>query len=87
MHSINFNYAPKSFSNTWTKNIARQGERNLRNNDNFSIPVPRIDLFKKFPIHALPTEWNNSGTLMYYDNVITFKHALRDQLFEELVEN
>ena len=26
------------------------------------------------------------GVLMYYDNLTTFKHALREQLFEELKE-
>ena len=31
-------------------------------------------------------EWNSAGDLRYYDNKITFRHALREKLFEELSE-
>jgi hypothetical protein len=86
MHSIRYNYAPKSFSRTWTRNNNRPGNYNLRNDEQFAIPVPRIELFKRLPYHALPTEWNNSGNLQFYENKITFKHALREQLFTELLE-
>jgi len=87
MHSINFNYAPKSFTGTWIKNEERGGDRNLRNNDHFVLPNPRIDFFKKMPLYALPQEWNNCGILMYQENKITFKHSLREILFEEISED
>jgi hypothetical protein len=58
MHSVNFNYAPKSFSNIWPKNNERQGSFNLRNENLFSIPAPRIEFFKRMTAYSLPLEWN-----------------------------
>jgi hypothetical protein len=87
MHSVYYNYAPKSFSSVWTKNNERNLNQNLRDGELFTLPIPRIDFFKKLPIYSLPFEWNNSGNLRFYTNQITFYHALRDQLFTELEEN
>jgi hypothetical protein len=90
MHSINFQYAPKAFTNIWTKNGSRQGDLNqnlnlnLRNDNLFKIPAPRIELFKRMTLYSLPLEWNSSGNLMFYENQLTFKLALREQLFEEI---
>ena len=84
MHSVFNEYCPNSFSNAWMKNNERNNEHDLRNGNLFMLPNPRIETFKKSPLYALPYEWNNSGNLMFYTNLITFKHALRDQLFDEL---
>jgi hypothetical protein len=84
MHAINFNYAPVSFRNIWIKNELRPHDAVLRNNDLFKLPHPRIEIFKRFPIYALPEEWNNAGNLIYYENQITFRHALRNMLCEEI---
>ena len=84
MHSVNYEYAPLSFREIWRKNNDRDFEVQLRNDDNFILPHPRCELFKKMPIFSLPDEWNNSGNLKYYNNKITFKHALREQLLNEL---
>ena len=83
MHSIYYNYAPSSFANTWTKNNQRN-KLNLRNENLFNLPFPRTEQFKKLTLYSLPSEWNNSGTLMFYENKFTFLHALREQLFEEI---
>ena len=87
MHSINFNYAPKSFNETWMKNGERNGNWNLRNSDLFYIPNPRVEFFQKMPLYALPEAWNACGNLMFYESKITFKHALRESLLEELLAN
>lgn len=89
MHSIYYGYAPKSFSNVWKKNEQRTGELNieLRNDNLFTIPAPRIEFFKRMPIYSLPCEWNGSGILMFYNNLTTFKFALRDALFLEIQQN
>jgi hypothetical protein len=84
MHSINYNYAPKSFANVWRKNNEREANLTLRNDDDFVLPNPRIEFYKKMPIYSLPQLWNNSGNLRFYDLKITFKRVLKDQLFEEL---
>ena len=85
MHSIFYNYAPKSFANVWVKNDERDLDIVLRNNSLFKIPQPRTESFKRFPLYLLATEWNNSGDLIFYENQITFRHALRDKLFEEII--
>jgi len=64
----------------------RLGDYNLRNDDQYMLPVPRIELFKRLTMYSLPTEWNSAGDHRYYDNKTTFRHALRDKLFEELSE-
>lgn len=87
MHSVYYRYCPKSFNTTWSRNNERNNDHNLRNNNLFDLTNPRTEFFKKSPLYALPFEWNNSGNLIYYENVVTFKHALRDQLFLELSES
>jgi hypothetical protein len=87
MHSVHYNYAPKSFTNTWTTNNVRDLNVTLRNNENYVIPIPRTELFKRLPIYSLPNEWNNAGNLVFYENKITFNFALKNQLFEELLTN
>jgi len=86
MHSIFYNYAPTSFESIWAKNSDRQLSQNLRNENEFRLPNPRIEIFKKLPPYSLPLEWNNAGDLVFYDNKVTFKHALREQLFSEILD-
>ena len=85
MHSIFYEYAPRSFNQTWQKNNLRQNDHNLRNFNDFTLPNPRIEQFKRFPIYSLPLEWNQERVLTLYENKMTFKIALRDQLFAELL--
>ena len=77
MHSIEYNYAPASFSNTWQKNSVRNNEYNLRNNDDFVLKPVRIELFKKIPIYSLAQEWNSLGDLKFQHNKISFQIALK----------
>jgi len=48
------------------KNNERQISQNLRNENDFALPIPRIEQFKKFPIYSLPLEWNNAGELIFW---------------------
>ena len=73
-----------SFAQTWRKNNEREQNLNLCNDDQFTLPIPRTFFFKKMPLYSLALEWNNLGNLMFYDNKINFKKALREQLFTEL---
>jgi hypothetical protein len=68
MHSVEYNYAPSSFDDVWTKNYVIQGDRPLRNADDFTLPNPRTELFlKKLPLYeyTLPLEWNNLDATKY----------------------
>lgn len=84
MHSIFYNYSPNSFRNTWARNEDRHLDITLRNNNLFRLPTPRTEMFKRFPLFSLPDEWNKAGDLMFYENSITFRYALRDKLLEEI---
>ncbi len=47
MHSIEYGYASCSFENTWPKNIDQNGNRELRNANDFVLTQPRNETFKK----------------------------------------
>jgi hypothetical protein len=83
MHSIAFNYAPKSFANIWQKNDVRDTGYNLHNDDFFILPPALIELFHKTTAYALPLAWNTlPNHIRYQHNRCTFKIALIDYLFE-----
>ena len=60
MHSINYNYVPKSFVNVWQKNNERDANIILRNDYDFMLPNPRIEFYKKCPYTRCP----NFGTAL-----------------------
>jgi hypothetical protein len=86
MHSIEYSYAPASFLGIWTKNFVIQGDRPLRNADNYTLPNPRTELFKKSPLYTLPLEWNNLDDNRYIRNKTTFKTALKYMLLNSVME-
>jgi hypothetical protein len=55
MHSIIYNYSPKSFKGIWTTNREQTQIYELQNNDQLTLPHPRIELFKRSPLYTLPT--------------------------------
>jgi hypothetical protein len=87
MHSIEYDYAPSSFQGIWTKNLVNQGDRPLRNADNYSLPNPRTELFKKSPLYSLPYEWNNIDNKRYIRNRNTFKTAIKYTLLNSLMDD
>jgi hypothetical protein len=54
MHSVVYKYSPKSFANTWENNDVQEQPHNLRNQNHFQIPFPRIEMFKKSPLYHYP---------------------------------
>jgi hypothetical protein len=86
MHSIDYNYAPQSFRDIWVKNNTRDMDHDLTNSDKYSIPFIRIEQFRRNPIISLPTAWNElRDELRFQHNRTTFKIALEDYLFEQMV--
>ena len=75
---------PPSFLNVWPKNIYRDLSHELRNEDNFELPRPRFEGFKKYPLYTFAKTRNESGDLRLYSNLTTFKIALRNQLLVQL---
>ncbi len=87
MHSIAYDYAPPTFKNIWLKNAARNTGHHLRNQDFFMMPAVRIELYRKLPIYALASEWNNlDDSIRLQHNRTTFKIALVDNLFGTLID-
>ncbi len=86
MHSVGYNYSPPAFDNTWMINAERNTGHHLRNQDIFTLPNVRIEQFRKFPLYALPLEWNNlSDNIRLQHNGTTFKIALFDHLLESIL--
>lgn len=87
MHAVHYNYAPSSFQHVWQLNTNRHGDRQLRNDDLYTLPPPRIEQFKRLPLYSLPMEWNKAGDITLQENKVTFRYAVKDRLFLELSEN
>ena len=86
MHSVEYNLAPDSFSNLWKKNSANQGERPLRNANDYVLPFPHTELFKRSPLYTLPLEWNKMDDNKYNQNRCTFKTAVKYKLLHEVLD-
>jgi hypothetical protein len=84
MHSIVNKYSPKSLHNIFQQNDQRDINQDLRNANEYSVPFPRIELFKKSLLFSLPTAWNNLTVLKFYQNKTTFIIALKDDLINSL---
>ena len=84
MHSIEYEYAPSSFSNIWVKNINRQINHDLRNNDLYNLPQIRLELFRKIPLYSIPYEWNNLGNMTFHRNKTLFRNLLKEKLINDI---
>ena len=87
MHAIFNSYAPSSFDNTWSTLNQLQPNLNLRNANDFILPNPRTEQFKKSPLYSLPLAWNTAGDITSHTNRTTFKLALKNMLLDELITN
>jgi hypothetical protein len=85
MHAIFNTYAPPSFDNTWITHAHAQPDLNLCNANEFILPNPRTEHFKKSPLYALPLTWNTAGDITSHTNRTTFKIAAKNMLFDELL--
>jgi hypothetical protein len=84
-YSIEYKYAPHSFDEVWSKNTECALDYNLRNSNQYTIPIARIELFKKTPFVCLPVAWSKLGDgLRFQHNRTTFKIALFDSLLNEI---
>jgi hypothetical protein len=86
MHSVAYGYTPIAFRDVWTLNENRGLNYELRNRDVFAIPTVRIESFRKILLYSLPHEWNNLAEhIRYQHNRTTFKIALTDFIFDNLI--
>jgi len=88
MHSVQYEYAQSSFLESWQTNAARNPNLNLRNADDFYLPNPRVESFKNIPLYSFALTWNNlADEIKFQYNRVTFKIALKNHLFESLMDN
>jgi sarcosine oxidase/L-pipecolate oxidase len=85
MHSVKYEYCPKSYLDVFTKIDIDNNAYELRYPNEFEVPRARIELFKRIPIFSLPSDWNNCGDLRFYSNVATFKIILYETLCHKFV--
>jgi hypothetical protein len=83
MHSVKYNYCPKSYNEVFVRHNADDIHYELRHQQEFQIPRARIELFKKIPMYSLCVEWNNCDPLCFYSNPTTFKIELHNALFND----
>jgi hypothetical protein len=83
MHSVVYKYCPPSFGDVWRTNTERQAGTNLRNSDQFTLPAPRIELFRKSPLYSLPALWNGLDDTKHQNCKTTFKISLKYLLLNE----
>lgn len=85
MHSIHYNYAHASFESVWKKNNQREMDYTLRNLTDYTLPLPKIESFRKCPLYSFPYEWNNlKNEIKCQHNKTTFKIALTNELFNQI---
>ena len=70
-------YLPNSI---WMKNSERNTQHELRNANEYQIPLAKLSFFTRFPLYTLPKTWNNAGIVTCYSNPTTFKIALNEEL-------
>ncbi len=56
----------------------------LRNDNDYMLPNPRIEFFKKIPLYSLPSAWNDAGDIRYQQNRLTIKIALKEKLLDDV---
>jgi hypothetical protein len=86
MHAIAYRYNLDSFNNIWFTNNLRELDMELRNVNEFMMPLVRRESFRKSPLYTLPLAWNQCGVVKLHANRCTFKIALTYELFETLTE-
>ena len=86
-HSIHYNYAHPTFTNSWKKNSERNTQHELRNANEYQIPPAKLSMFTRFPLYTLPLTWNNAGIITCYSNPTTFKIALNKELLNGTEKN
>ena len=84
MHAVYYKYAPKTFANIWQTNVDRDLDYNLRNMDDFTLPAPKTEFFKRQPLYTLPLAWKNLDEIKLQHNCTTFKICLKNNLLNEI---
>jgi len=83
MHSVFYGSSPKTFNEIFQKNPIRH-DHDLRNHNNFAVPRPRLDWFKRMPPFSFTSHWNSLEEAKLYQNKVTFQIMLKGRLLQNL---
>ncbi len=84
MHGIIHGQHHRTFTNAWLLNTDRELNHDLRNADDITVPAPRFENFKRFPLYDFAKLWNNLGPMKYQNNFTTFNTWLKEETFRQL---
>jgi hypothetical protein len=84
MHSIVYNHCPNSLRNLFQLNEQRAVDHDLRNANLFTIPHPRIELFRKSLLFTLPSKWNALPDIKLQHNKTTIEISLKEYLISSI---
>ena len=83
MHLYKFNKVPITFENTWITNRVIR-DRELRNDNDFSIPFTNRTFLKSLPLYRFPYLWNQ---LPNYLKIIVDYKEFKSKSFNYFLEN
>jgi len=84
MHLVYYGDCPLPLLEIFPK-AAPNHEHDLRTTNNFFIPRPKSEFFKKMPPFNFPETWNNLEEAKLYVNNTTFQIALKNRLLAPLL--
>jgi hypothetical protein len=86
MHSYTHNKLPLSFHETWTLNMNRNPNRQLRNANDLFVPAHHFATVKRFPLFTFPLVWNEETERKYIPSLLIYSKQLKSALLASLVD-
>jgi hypothetical protein len=86
MHSYTHNKLPLSFHETWTLNMNRNPNRQLRNANDLFVPAHHFATVKRFPLFTFPLVWNEETERKYIPSPLIYCKQLKAALLASLVD-
>jgi hypothetical protein len=85
MHSIEYEYGPKTSILNWPTNISRNRPCELRNGEEFFIPRCSKESLRNAPLFNFPSQWNALDINIKLErNPTSSKSTLISSLVEEI---
>ncbi len=86
MHIYTHNKLPLSFHETWTLNMNRNPNRQLRNANDLFVPAHHFATVKRFPLFTFPFVWNEETERKYIPSPLIYCKQLKAALLASLVD-
>jgi hypothetical protein len=77
---------PPPFHETWTANLNRNPDRQLRNANDLFIPAHHFASVRRFPLFTFPRAWNDEPERKFIPSHKIYCKQLKAALLESLVD-